>query len=289
MVNAFAGGLTRAGADVGHGTDPVPNADPARPCRARYVGGIQTLRAQAIGVVSSQDGLAPIHPRRKRNDNQVPYCGAGGVACRCCTARMRHGQCADQAPLCARRCRQRAADAVCGRSGATDQGAHQRPRRNPGVSEFAAGRRGRTGRRRQVGRDFDGPPRLRVAGQDPVLDRRVQYALRVPRSRAQPSRHRRALVARAARDQCAAGREGQHAHHRQLLPGHARTDVEGKGAVDQGHAGQEVSRRAGQAVVVDADRDGRGCHAGRGVRTRHRARHGTGRRAGKSACPTSTT
>ena len=38
-------------------------------------------------------------------------------------------------------------------------------------------------------------------------------------------------LARARQDQPAAGRQGQHAHHRQLLPGHARAHVEGEGAV----------------------------------------------------------
>ena len=65
--------------------------------------------------------------------------------------------------------------------------------------------------------------------------RGVQHAVRLSRRRAQPARDRLAHVAGAARDQPAAGREGQHAHHRQLLPGHARADVEGEGAVAEGH------------------------------------------------------
>ena len=103
------------------------------------------------------------------------------------------------------------------------------------------------------------------------------------------ARDRRAHVAGAAGDQPAAGRQGQHAHRRQLLPGHARAHVEGEGAVAEGHAGQEVPRRADQAVVVDADRHGRRGDAGRGVRARHGAGHRASSSARRTRCRTSTT
>ena len=50
-----------------------------------------------------------------------------------------------------------------------------------------------------------------------------------------------------------------------FFAGHARPDLEGEGTLAQGHAGQEIPRRADQAVVVDAHRHGCGRHAGRGV------------------------
>ena len=128
-----------------------------------------------------------------------PHPAAGdGLRRRRRAAGVAAGAGADQAALRARRRRQRAADAVRRRGRQAGQGAHQRPHRDPGVPELAAGRRRRAGRRRQVRRHLDGPPRLRVARQDRVDDRGVQHAVRLPRRRAQPARDRRAHLARAA-------------------------------------------------------------------------------------------
>ena len=60
----------------------------------------------------------------------------------------------------------------------------------------------------------------------PFVYRDAEHAMR-----ATDPRH----VAGAAGDQPAAGREGQHAHRRQLLPGHAPAHVEGEGALAEGH------------------------------------------------------
>ena len=67
----------------------------------------------------------------------------------------------------------------------------------------------------------------------------------------QPARDRPAHLGGGAGDQQAARREAQRPHHRQLLPGHPAPHLEGEGALAEGHAGQEVPRRAGEAVVVD--------------------------------------
>ena len=188
-----------------------------------------------------------------------------------------------QAALRARRRGERAANAVRGRSRQAGQGAYERPHRDPGIPELAARWRRRAGRWRQVGRDLDGPSRLRVTRQDRVRNRRVQHAVCLSRCGAQPARHGRAHLACAAEGQSGAGREGQHANRRKLLPGHARVDVQGEGPVAQGYARQEVSRRADQALVVDAYRNGRRRDAGRSLGTRHRTCHGACRRAGKPA------
>ena len=176
----------------------------------------------------------------------------------------------------------RAADALRRRSRQARQGAHQRPHRDPGVPELAARRRRRDGRRRQVGRDLDGPPRLRVARQDradtavfntPFMYRDPEHAC-APPTRARRRRCRRSTRSWSRRATCASS---------PAFPGHAPAHLQGEGAVAEGHAGQEVPRRADQALVVDADRHGRGRHAGRGVRARHCARHRAGRRPGKPA------
>jgi len=153
----------------------------------------------------------------------------------------------------------------------------------PGVRQLAARRRRRDGRRCALGRDRDGSPRLRVARPDRADHRSVQHALRLPRRRALDARDRPAHLGGAAADQCRPGRQGEHPDRRQRVPGRAPAHLEGEGAVAEGHAGKEVPRRAGQALVLDDHRHGRDRDAGRGVRARDRARDRAGRRPGEPA------
>ena len=136
----------------------------------------------------------------------------------------------------------------------------------------------------KLGRDRDRPPRLRLARPDRARHGGVQHAVHVPRRRttrcAPPTRSFRRRCARSTRSWCEKGNMRIVAS---LFQGTRELTSKEKVLSREGHAGQEVPRRADQALVVDAHRHGRGRHARRGVGARHRARDRPGGRPGESA------
>ncbi len=97
--------------------------------------------------------------------------------------------------------------------------------------------------RRALGRYRHGSPRLRFSRTHPAEYGGVQHTIRLPRRRALAPCDGLPHVAGARRDQQGVGREGQHAHRRIVLPGHAAPDIEGARADAGRRARQEVPGR----------------------------------------------
>ena len=181
--------------------------------------------------------LAALTPRCRRRAVIRDRARTGGApALRACRRRGRH-------PILVRR-----------RGREAHPEGHRGTRHRAGVPELAARRRPGDDRRRQVGRDLDRPPRIRVAGPPCQGHRRLQRALRLSRRRARACRDRPAHVRGAAGVQQEARRGRQHAHRRPPVPRRAPDDRQAGGLFAGRPPGQALPRRADPALDDDDPR-----------------------------------
>ena len=290
MVNEFAGALKAPVPMTGEALVALPHADSPRARRARHGGGVQALRTRRgpltdRATLHRRGRMTPDQPRRQRDETQgfaallsttaaLVALAAGGIAGAQAQVKLRYAH---------------VGVANAPQTLYADEVAKLVKERTNGRVEIQVFPNSQLG---GVGEMVDGVKSGAIAmghhdfaslGKIVLDDRGVQHAVRLSRRRAR-------LRATDARTSPALQEINQQLVDKgnmrivgSFFQGTRAAHVEGEGAVAEGHAGQEVPRRADQAVVVDAHRHGRGRDAGRSVGARDRARHGSRRRAGESA------